>query len=161
MTADAAKEYMSAQRQWLEETVNSAEYKNADFRIILSHEAPHSHRVSPMNDVAKFISEPLLEAAKDEKYPVHLWLSGHIHRYRRTIPRTTAAYGNAPCDPEDMSSGADYPFPIITVDGPGGGSPLSASATVVKVSGEGIEVKSFDDKKRCFHNFVKTKKYRS
>jgi hypothetical protein len=53
-----------------------------------------------------------------------------------------------------MSSGADYPFPIITVDGPGGGSPLSASATVVKVSGEGIEVKSFDDKKRCFDHFT-------
>lgn len=154
MTAEATKEYMSAQRQWLKETVDSAEYKNAKFRIILSHEAPHSHRVSPMNDVAKFISEPLLKAAKDKKYPIHLWLSGHIHRYRRTIPLTTAAYANAPCDPEDMSSGADYPFPIITVEGPGKNSPLAASATIVKVTAEAVEVKSFDEEKRCFDHFT-------
>lgn len=154
MTAEATKEYMSAQRQWLEKIVDSAEYKNAKFRIVLSHEAPHSHRVSKMNDIARFISGPLLEAAKDEKYPVHLWLSGHIHRYRRTIPRTTAAYGNAPCDPSDMSTGSEYNFPILTVEGPGKNSPLAASATVVKVSGEEIEVKSFDEAESCFDHFI-------
>ena len=154
MTAEATKEYMSAQRQWLEKIVNSAEYKNAKFRIVLSHEAPHSHRVSKMNDMARFISEPLLKASKSAEYPVHLWLSGHIHRYRRTIPLTVAAYGNAPCDPSDMSTGTEYNFPILTVEGPGKNSPLAASATVVKVTDAGIEVKSFDEAESCFDHFI-------
>ena len=154
MTSDATAEYMAEQRQWLEKVVKSDAYRNAVYRIVLSHEAPHSHRVSGMNKVARFISEPLLKAATDPACPVHLWLTGHIHRYRRTIPGTTAAYSNAPCNAEDMSTGASYPFPIITVEGPGKNSCFASSATIVSIDAAGITVQSFDEKNRCFDHFL-------
>ena len=152
MTAEATAEYMDQQRQWLEKTVRSKAYKSALYRIVLAHEAPHSHRPSRINEFARFIFEPLRKAAD----PVHLCLTGHIHRYRRTIPNSTAAYGNAPVKPDEMRRGKDYPFTIVTVEGPGKNSALDCSATIVKVNANGIEVKTYDEQCRCFDHFVIT-----
>ncbi len=157
MTADAMREYMQAQKKWLAETVESDEYKNADFRIVLAHEAPHTHRRSRMNDNIRFMAEPLLKAAINPATQIHLWLAGHIHRYRRSVPGSTAVYANNTVDPGDITDGKKYPFTIVTVEGPGKSSPLEISATVVKVNGQLIEVKSYDDKHNCFDSFEITK----
>ena len=157
MTAGAMQEYMAAQKQWLEETVKSQAYKNADFRIVMSHESPHGHRRSQMNDIARFIAEPLLKAAADPASRLHLWLAGHIHRYRRTVPASTAVYANNDVEQSDIASGKDYPFTILTVEGPGKSSPLEISATVVTVNRQQIEVKSYDNKHNCFDSFAITR----
>ncbi|MBR6372185.1 MAG: metallophosphoesterase [Victivallales bacterium] len=163
MTAESMRQYMEQQRQWLEELVASPEYAAAQYRILMMHEAPHSHRLSRMRETVIFIMEPIMKVASNPKLRLHLCMTGHIHRYRRTVPNSTAVYANAPVhanevscekDVADLAHGRDYPFTILTIEGPGERSPLDVSATLVNVSPKHIEVKSYDDKCRCFDHFL-------
>ena len=163
MTAESMREYMTGQRRWLEALVASSAYASVRYRIVLMHDAPHSHRLTKMRETARFIFEPLLRASANPLLRIHLCLTGHIHRYRRSVPETMAVYANAPvmaggcvCGEDDLGQGDKYPFPILTVEGPGGKSPLEVSATLVKVSAKRIEVRTFDEKSRCFDHFCIT-----
>ncbi len=163
MTADSMRQYMEQQRKWLENLVASPEYAAAQYRILMMHEAPHSHRLTRMRETVIFIMEPIMKVASNPKLRLHLCMTGHIHRYRRSVPNSTAVYADAPVhanevsnekDVADLEHGRDYPFPILTIEGPGERSPLDVSATLVSVSPKHIEVKSYDDKCRCFDHFL-------
>ena len=104
-----------------------------------------------------------MKVASEARLRVHLCITGHIHSYRRSVPNSKSVYANAPVYADEVSNekyvadlarGEKYPFPILTIEGPGEKSPLDVSATMVTVSSKHIEVKSYDDKCRCFDHFL-------
>ena len=146
------KEYMRLQREWVEKLVDSPDYVNADYRIILAHFSPHA--CNPVGtEMLKYVAEPLFNASLDKSRLIHLYISAHIHKYRRTIPGTSSVYANAKVAPGEVVNGRKYNFPILILDGPGKNLGFDLSASVIKVTPDFLEVKSFDDANRCFDHF--------
>ncbi|MBO5924247.1 MAG: metallophosphoesterase [Lentisphaeria bacterium] len=153
LSAAAMKEYMRQQRHWVETLVNSPEYANADYRIVIAHFSPHA--CNPVStEMLKYTAEPLFKASSDNSRRIHLYIGAHIHKYRRSIPGTTSVYANANVVQGEVADGKKYNFPIMIMDGPGKNIGFDLSASVVKVTPQYLEVKSFDDKSRCFDHFT-------
>ena len=155
LSNDEVKNYLLEQRKWAEELVDSPEYTTADYRIIMAHSSPHAcNPAEGISGNAIMIAEPLFKAAREEKKRIHLYLAGHIHKYRRTVPGTTSVYSNAKVAAGEVVDGKKYNFPIVIFDGPGKNFGFDLSASLIKVTPEFLEVKSFDEASRCFDHFT-------
>ena len=155
LAAPARKAYLAKQRKWAENLVKSPEYLNARYRIILAHSAPYA--VDPASRIcvaANFVAEPLFKASLSGKARIHLYLAGHVHFYRRTLPGTSSVNANTPVAENHVRNWQNYNFPVVILDGPGKNLGFEVSATTVKVSADKLEVKSFDEKSRCFDHFT-------
>ncbi len=132
--------YFAEQQAWLAEAVRSPIFTDAKFRVVLCHAAPYSHNGAyMMNQVRRLIGRCF--TGPEPQFRIHLWLSGHVHEYRRTMPGTSrivAAKSPGALDGE----GADYPFTIVTNDGPGGGRDMTVLA--VAVSGGMLKVEALE-----------------
>ena len=153
LSANAMKEYMLQQRKWVEKLVDSPEYANAEYRIILAHFSPHA--CNPVGtEMLKYVAEPLFKGSIDNSKRIHLYIAAHIHKYRRTIPGTTSVFANAKVVLGEVVDGKKYNFPILILDGPGKKLGFELSASTVKVTPDFLEIKSFDEKSRCFDHFT-------
>ena len=154
LVGNAVKSYLEEQRKWVEELVKSPEYCNAQYRIIMAHSAPYAVALeSKICKVANYLAEPLFKASLSGEAQIHLFLAGHIHVYRRTVPGTNRVYANTPVSEKQVVTWKNFNFPIMIFDGPGKNRGFEASASTVKVTPEGLEVKSFDEHSRCFDHF--------
>ena len=155
LSKDELDNYLQEQRRWVEELVNSPDYTTADYRIIMAHSSPHAcNPAEGISGNAVMIAEPLFKASLEEKKRIHLYLAGHIHKYRRTVPGTTSVYANAKVVKGEVEDGKKYNFPIVIFDGPGKNFGFDLSASLIKVTPGFLDVKSFDEKSRCFDHFT-------
>ncbi len=146
-----ADEYMQEQAAWLQEIVKTPEFITAGYRIVLCHSAPFAHNGTFMQDNIRKVADSLF-AGKNPPHKIHLWLSGHIHTYRRTIAGTNTVKTLAPIKSKTTVDGADYPFTILAVDGPGFGG-FEVSGVIVNVTDNGITVDSIDVGGNSFDRF--------
>ena len=158
LTHEALKSYMLKQRKWVENIVNSPEYSTAGYRVVMSHAAPTANRPGAgISKIANQVGEPLFKASKSGEKLIHLYLAGHIHKYRRTVPGSKSVYANAPVAAGETAAGENFNFPIVIMDGPGKNIGFELSACTVKFTPDFLEVKCFDEESRCFDHFTVNK----
>ncbi|WP_439555416.1 metallophosphoesterase [Dyadobacter sp.] len=97
--------YRETQKKWLEKEVESAEFKKADFRVVLIHISPYHSGDWHGTLHCRQVFGPVLNKAK-----IDLQISGHTHRYMTHEPD------------------ADHNFPIVI-----GGGPLEGKRTLIKL----------------------------
>lgn len=66
--------YRTVQAEWLEEVLQSEEYRNAPFKVVFCHMPPEKHWHGSYEVLTKFV--PVLNTC-----PPDLFVSGHYHRY--------------------------------------------------------------------------------
>ncbi len=143
--------YMRQQAEWLSEIVKTPEFTTAKFRIVLCHSAPFGHNGEYMRNAIRKIIDPHF-GGENPKHRIHLWLSGHIHVYRRTIPGTNEIKALAPIKSKSSVDGKNYRFPVVAIDGPRGGG-HEISGLIVKVGSDEIDVESIDINNNTFDHF--------
>lgn len=109
--------YRTEQAAWLKQVVNSKEYREAPFKVVVCHMPPFGGWHGEKEVEQKFI--PVLQEAAPD-----LMLCGHLHRYKRN------------------DAGEEIPFPVIVNSN---NSVLKAEATgrslqITVVDAEGNEV---------------------
>ena len=111
--------YREVQRKWLEKEVESAEFKKADFRIVLIHISPYHSGDWHGTLHCREMFGPVLNKAK-----IDLQISGHTHRYATHEPDAT------------------HNYPIVI-----GGGPLEGNRTLIKlhVTKKHIDLKMIRD----------------
>lgn len=77
---NAYDEYRSEQAKWLEQVLESKEYKEAPFKVVVSHMPPFGGWHGDKEVAEKFI--PLLNKAGAD-----IMLCGHLHQYMRNEPK--------------------------------------------------------------------------
>ncbi len=124
------------QRAWLEKLVQSDVYKNAKFRIVLSHISPQVNE-GPMSQDVRAIAEPLLNES------IHLWIGAHCHRYWRMFRGSNELFSREKAPANFYQKTA--PFNWITLDGPKGNqNPPDLSYVHVNVENNTLTAKVID-----------------
>lgn len=137
---------MKEQREELKNAVQTAAYKNARYRVVLAHGSIYGAE----NTLTPYFRK-LLDGIIDEK-DITLWLGGHIHHYRRTVPGKAGFYGFEPAkNIEFCSLNGKYPYVTMIIDGPGSSKPHSGHT--VEFLADGINVKSFFEDGKEFDSF--------
>ena len=141
------EQLLADERVWLEELVASPQFKNAKFRIVLSHAAPHMDG-SYISGFVRRLTDGIF-LGKNPSASISLWMAGHVHFYARTNPENPAecyARLNAAHD------GALMPpftrFPLILMEGPG--FVTDTCASFITISGDILELIAFDEKGKIF-----------
>ena len=111
--------FMDKQADWLDTVVASEPFKTAKYRIIFAHGAIYSHPEKFMHDATARILRGHFTADKPAER-IHLWLAGHTHNYSRTVPGKDYMYWMDDTKKPVYPQG-NYPFPVVTNDGPGFG----------------------------------------
>ena len=147
--------HFKAQAKWLRKALESPEFKQAKYRVVLAHAAPLGNgRVFMPGNVRRLI-EPLF-TGKDPAYKIHLYLAGHTHRVFRSIPRQNVARSalDVNYDPKikHPSIGVNYPFPVVVMGGRNWriDKALQLSALQVKVTSSHLEVLHYDRNGKLF-----------
>lgn len=143
---DLPDELLAAQRKELAREVKSEAWKSAKYRVVLSHGAYYGAEGS----LEKYIRKITGGIIRDGD--IQLWLSGHIHKYRRTVPGRAGYFGFSTykAGEKDFLSGK-YPFATVIIDGPGGVKPHSCHT--VEFTDKGIKVNSFFEDGKPFDSF--------
>lgn len=146
MAYDLPEQLLQEQREYLSQAVKSAEYKNAKYKVVLSHCAVYgSYRT-----IGSYTAR-LVKGIIDEK-DIHLWLAGHIHRYRRTVPGKAGYYGFSPFSVADKPYiSGKYPYVTLVIDGPGVAKPHSGHT--IEFLENGIKAESFFEDGKAFDVF--------
>lgn len=117
--------YLAEQERWLRGVVRSEAFKSAEFRVVFAHATP---ALMPDWPEAKLLADRAFGPDG-----IDLWIGGHVHAYRRTIPGTDDYLTNAPrAALRNLRSGRGYSYPVITIDGP--------RETGVEISGTLLEI---------------------
>ena len=137
---------MKEQRKELAKGVASLEYKKAKYRVVLAHGAVYGAE----NTLSPY-ARKLISGIIDEK-DITLWLGGHIHHYRRTVPGKAGFYGFEAAKPAEIAVlNGNYPFLTMIIDGPGSNKPHSGHT--VEFLANGIKVNSFFEDGKVFDSF--------
>lgn len=136
------EEYWQKQCEFVQKTVESEAFKTAKFRVVLSHATPAMTAEEWCTDL--FARTVLKE------HKIHLWMGGHVHAYRRTIPGTNFYWTNQPgYSGKSPASGEDFPYPVVTIDGPHAtGTELSGS--ILNCTEDYLELVSFSPEGEVF-----------
>ena len=126
--------------------MKSEAWKSAKYRVVLSHGAYYGAEGSLEKYIRKITSGIIRDG------DIQLWLSGHIHKYRRTVPGRAGYFGFSTykANEKDFLSGK-YPFATVIIDGPGGVKPHSCHT--VEFTDKGIKVNSFFEDGKPFDSF--------
>ena len=140
-------EYMvKKQRAWLEKLVKSDDFKNAKFRIVLSHITPQID-AGPMGKDLRAIATPLLSES------IHLWIGGHCHRYWRMFKGSNLLYSREKAPTAYHQAVA--PFNWLTLDGPKGNqNPPDLSYIHVTINDKLIDAKVIDPDGKVVDHFT-------
>ena len=144
---DLNDQLLVEQRMEFARAVKSEAYKNAKYRVVLSHGAVYGAD----NTLTPYMRK-LISGIIDEK-DITLWLGGHIHHYRRTVPGKAGFYGFEPAKTKEYGTlNGKYPFVTMIIDGPGASKPHSGHT--VEFLADGIEVRSFFEDGKVFDSFT-------
>ncbi len=144
------KKLFRKQSQWLEKVRLSPEFRNAKFRVVLSHTEPQIAS-GQMNKNIRELTEKLL-ADNSDSGRIHLWIAGHVHRYWRAERNSTSMVSRSAYAKKAAVSVS--PVNWITCDGPKENSvEPDFSYIVVKCSPEKLHIKAIDDNGRKFDEF--------
>ncbi|MEA4862617.1 MAG: metallophosphoesterase [Victivallaceae bacterium] len=130
---------MKEQRAWLEKLIASDEFRNAKFKVVLSHCPTEDAGGWPMAERMRKLTDDLF-AGENPRARIHLWLAGHVHRYYRTIPGENSMLVLDPTTYTKLS-GVYRPYTIAVSQGPWNCNP-QLSGFVVDISGDDLNVKS-------------------
>ena len=143
---DLMPELLADQRKVISQAVNSQAWKTAKYRVVLAHGAVYGSGGKLENFTRKII-ENILDPSE-----IHLWIAGHIHRYRRTVPGRKGFYGFSPAKKIDYPYlDGQYRFTTLITDGPGVAKPHSGHT--IEFLDNAIEVKSFFEDGKAFDTF--------
>lgn len=133
------------QRQWVEKLVKSDDYKNAKFRIVMSHIAPQLEK-SQVIDEIRAIAEPIMNDS------IHLWLAGHCHYYWRMFKNSDTLYARQRYKRVPAFNIAKFNW--ITLDGPKGASTFpDFSYAAINITDKNINVKVVDQNGSLMDSF--------
>ena len=138
------------QSAWLEKLRRTKAYKQAKYRIILSHSEPQISNGEIERKIRE-LTAPLLNDDSPEGR-IHLWIAGHVHQYWRAAKgaRTLVAR-NQRKNPALKFSPVNW----VSVDGPkGNSSNPNFSYLYVKVTEKEISVKAVDENGRPLDEFT-------
>jgi hypothetical protein len=123
---DVFQPYRSEEAQWLKREVQSPEFRNAAFRVLVMHIPLYSCYKGEYNDYgrtsppSKVFFEPILESAG-----IDIAISAHIH--------TAEIFDSRLGD-----NGSHFPYPVVIGGGPSQGSStaiqLAASKSMLRVT---------------------------
>ena len=130
------------QKKFIAETVRSPYWQQAKKRIILAHAAPYTHN---LKDQLTAIAQDLTDrffAGKTPESSLDMYLTGHVHKYLRSIPASSriASYNKLPWQ---ISNSSAYNYPVITAAGPDPTEPVDCSIFQVKSSDGKLVLKVF------------------
>ena len=136
------EEYWRKQCEFVRKVVESEEFKYAKFRVVFSH-------ATPAMTTEEWCTSSFAESILKE-HKIHLWMGGHVHAYRRTIPQTSSYWTNQPeYSGKPLIPGDKFNYPVITIDGPHAtGTELSGS--ILKCTDNYLELVSFSPDGRIF-----------
>ena len=147
--------FFKAQNKWLQAAVESPEFKNAKYRIVLCHTAPLGNSLKYLPGNVRSCIEPLF-TGDNPKYRIHLWLAGHTHRAFRSIVRQNAARSvldvNFNPKARHPAIGEKYPFPVIVMGGRNWRVDKSFQQTALQVAVKSgiLEVQHYDNTGKLF-----------
>lgn len=143
---------MQRQGMWLDKLRKSPEFRNARFRIILSHTEPLVEPSNVTQELYQITREMLQDTS--EQGMIHLWLGGHIHYYWRMNRGDASIRVGKGEEPPD-TSGKKSPVTFLTMDGPkeSNHDPVF-SAFDVTVNHDKISVRVLDDDERLIDHFA-------
>ena len=145
-----AEGLLREQRAWLEAAVQTPDFREAAFRVVLAHGSPYGAGSAPMQAALRRLTDDFFRG-REPAFRIHLWIAGHIHAYRRTLPGTRADKAMIPIN-RDHFDGSDYAFTVVTVDGPGKGG-LDTSGLLVTAESDRLSVEAMDERGRVFDRF--------
>ena len=138
------------QSQWLAQVRRSPEFRNARFRIVLSHTEPQIAGGKMNENIRKMTSELLADTSDSGR--IHLWLAGHVHRYWRAAAGSNILTGRVTSPKPPALTTA--PVNWVTVDGPKGkGATPDFSYLSVKCSPEKLHVTAIDENGKKIDQF--------
>ncbi|MDD4817521.1 MAG: metallophosphoesterase [Victivallaceae bacterium] len=138
-------DYLKQEEEWLKRVAASNEFKTAEFRIVFAHAAPAMMCDWPQ---ARQLAERVFGCGG-----IDLWIGGHVHAYRRTIPGTDRYLTNVTAPPpRPLSSGKAFLYPVITIDGPRE-TGVEISGTLLEFSPGAVTVTTHDLHNRMIDRF--------
>ena len=143
--------FFESQKSYLENVLRLGKWTGARRRIVLSHSAPYSHADKRQTITAnlKTLTDPWF-AGKNPLYKVDLWLTGHVHRYMRSIPGTDEVAAEQKPKDAPVADGRDYIFPVLTVAGPNQSGLMEASAFRIDADRDKLLIRAFSPNGKCF-----------
>ena len=135
--------FWQQETEWLATAMADEKWTGAKRRIVICHGAAYSHYDGCMTIpfVLQKMTDPYFEGANPVS-KLNMWLTGHIHRYLRSIPGTDDyAAERQPIRP--FKGGKTYTYPVLTVGGPSSLN-IKASCFRVDADADGFDVKSWD-----------------
>ena len=137
------------QSQWLANVRRSPEFRNARFRVVLSHAEPQI-AADKMNEKIRKLTSDLLADTSDSGR-IHLWLAGHVHKYWRTSAGSNILTGRLSTPKPALTKA---PVNWVTVDGPkGSGAFPDFSYLSVKCTPEKLHITAIDQNGIKFDQF--------
>lgn len=141
--------HLQAQKRWFEQLLSSPLYRDAKFRIVLSHGSIYANGSSYMvNHYRQLIGDAFDKVTPESR--IHLWIAGHTHCYTRTRPGTDEYLAFAPVS--GMTGGKNFPYTILVEDGPGAAG-VNTSGAAVRIDNDLITVKSLTPEGRLLDAF--------
>lgn len=139
------------EKEFLEQVVASEEYKNAKFRIVLSHAMPVDCGSVKQyyTDRMEVFAAPLLRNENHEYPPVDLWLCADVHRSFRYDPAGGTLFVEQGDEARRLTAGdiRRVPCPVYVNDGPGGeGEQVSMIRVEVQPRGFRLSICAADGK---------------
>lgn len=142
--------HRQAQKRWFDQLLKSPLYRDAKFRIVLSHGSIYANGSSYMvNHYRQLIGDAFDKVTPESR--IHLWIAGHTHSYTRTRPGSDEYLAFAPIS--GMTGGKNFPYTILVEDGPGAAG-VNTSGAVVRIDNGLITVKSLTPEGRLLDAFT-------
>ncbi len=147
-------EWMARQRRWLQQLTQSPEFRDATFRVVLTHIPTHGQAEGHgPQTMRRYFGDLLNSDAPDQR--IHLMIAGHEHRYMRVDAGSEEFKGN-PLNLDGQKrrglTGKNFHYTLISNDGPGfGGSEYSVIR--LSASAERLFVSVMDEQGKCLDAF--------
>ncbi|MBR4673100.1 MAG: metallophosphoesterase [Victivallales bacterium] len=136
--------FYQQETDWFNQALKDPRWANAARRIVVCHGAPFSHHAS-YGSIPLFmqrLTDSVFEG-DNPLFSINMWLTGHVHAYMRTIPKTTKIASLEQPDPP-MKDGRTYTYPVLTVAGPGRRA-YQASCFRIDADPTGFTVRAWND----------------
>ena len=127
------KKYMDTQIEQLKKAVNSKEFANADFRVLLAHKPLFPKNIGGGVQINKIFSSLPEKIQKS----FDLSLSGHVHSYRKTMPNSKTVFSTHPRVNGTVLTDPAKSFPVLTNQTDG--------VFVIKKTSKNMETLVFDN----------------
>ncbi|MBR7127551.1 MAG: metallophosphoesterase [Lentisphaeria bacterium] len=131
-------EYFNEQRQWFQNVVNSNEFKNAEYRVLLSHFPLISTRYGGGKEAWELMGS----ISETQRNAFDLMLAGHVHQYIKVEPHKDKLYStNSRWN--NVKKTEPWNFPILSCEF-GGFMAIEKTRNELQITVIGAEKKLLD-----------------